>query len=119
MIERPGRGDIRMFRFRPPDKERPVALLARDDAIPHLHAVMVAPITSTIRGLPSQVVLDEKHGLKRRSAANPAAVATVPRSALGRSIGRLGPSEMFLVCEALRVATGCESTTAPEESWMF
>ncbi|MGO9257448.1 MAG: type II toxin-antitoxin system PemK/MazF family toxin [Bryobacteraceae bacterium] len=46
------RGDVRLCRFAPPDKERPVLVLTRDSAIGHLATVTVAPITSTIRGVP-------------------------------------------------------------------
>ena len=110
MSDRVRRGDLRMYRFRPPDKERPVVVLTRDDVIPYLNAVMVAPVTSLIRDVPSHVLLDERHGLKMRSAAKLDAVTTVSRARLGRWLGRLGPLEMETVCEALQVATGCDAT---------
>ena len=53
------RGDIRVYHFAPPDKPRPVVVLTRDSAIPYLTTVTVAPLTATIRGVPSEVVLDE------------------------------------------------------------
>ena len=114
MSDRVRRGDLRMYRFRSPDKERPVVVLTRDDVIPYLNAVMVAPITSLIRDVPSHVLLDERHGLKMRSAAKLDAVMTVSRARLGRWLGRLGPREMATVCEALQVATGCDATMARE-----
>ncbi len=58
MAGRIARGDVRLYRFAPPDKERPVVVLTRDSAIPYLATVTVAPITSTIRGVPSEVVLN-------------------------------------------------------------
>lgn len=114
MSDRVRRGDLRMVRFRSPDKERPVVVLTRDDVIPYLNAVMVAPITSLIRDVPSHVLLDERHGLKMRSAAKLDAVMTVFRARLGPWLGRLGPREMATVCEALRVATGCDATMVRE-----
>ena len=53
------RGDVRLYRFAPPDKSRPVVVLTRDSAIGYLSTVTVAPITSTMRGVPSEVVLNE------------------------------------------------------------
>lgn len=108
-----------MYAFAAPDKERPVLVLTRDAAIPVLSRVTVAPVTSTIRDAPSQVVVNEEHGLKRRSAINLDAVMTVSRSRLGAWIGRLGPGKMSEVCEALSVAVGCDATGVAEEVWTF
>jgi mRNA-degrading endonuclease toxin of MazEF toxin-antitoxin module len=58
------RGDVRLCRFAPPDKQRPVLILTRDSAVGHLATVTVAPITSTIRGVPCEVVLDFDDGMK-------------------------------------------------------
>jgi len=58
------RGDIRLYQFAPPDKNRPAVVLTRDSAIAYLSTVTVAPITSTIRGVPSEVVLSEEDGMK-------------------------------------------------------
>src|SRR5215469_7220747 len=59
MASRIVRGHVRLYRFAPPDKRRPVVVLTRDSAIAYLSTVTVAPISSTIRGVPSEVVLDE------------------------------------------------------------
>jgi mRNA interferase MazF len=64
------RGDVRLCQFAPPDKQRPVLVLTRDSAVGHLGTVTVAPITSTIRGVPSEVVLDIHDGIKGRCAVN-------------------------------------------------
>ena len=64
MAGRIARGDIRRYQFAPPDKHRPVVVLTRDSAIAYLSTVTVAPITSTIRGVPSEVVLSEEDGMK-------------------------------------------------------
>ena len=64
MAGRIARGDIRLYQFAPPDKNRPAVVLTRDSAIAYLSTVTVAPITSTIRGVPSEVVLSEEDGMK-------------------------------------------------------
>jgi mRNA interferase MazF len=57
MAQRLERGEIRLYRFASPDKERPVVILTRGSAIRYLSRVTVAPITSTVRGVPSEVPL--------------------------------------------------------------
>ena len=101
------RGDIWTYEFRRPDKQRPVVILSRDEAIAVLHTVMVAPITSTIRGIPSEVVVGQAEGLKHDSAVNLDHVQTVERVRLVRYIGRLGAQKMRAVCRALEAATDC------------
>ena len=101
------RADVWMYEFRRPDKRRPVVVLSRPEAIGVLHTVMVAPITSTIRGIPSEVAVGTAEGLKRDSAVNLDHVQTVKQGRLTRYVGHLGPEEMRAVCRALAVATGC------------
>lgn len=96
-----------MFEFSPPDKRRPVLVLTRQDAIGLLRTVIVAPITSTLRGAPSEVVVGIDEGLKRDSAVNLDHVQTVDQSLLGRYVGSLSTSKMTTVCRALVIATGC------------
>ena len=102
------RGQVWMYEFRATDKRRPVLVLTRDDAIPFLKAVLVAPITSTIRGSPAEVHLGITEGLKQESAANLDAVQCVERARLFRYVGFVGPSKMREVCRALALATGCD-----------
>lgn len=108
MARRVARGEIWVCRFARPDKTRPVLVLSRSDAISVLHSVMVAPITSTVRGLPSEVRLDVEHGMKGPCAVNLDHVQTVRQSDLRRCVGALGPEMMARVCLALAVATGCD-----------
>ena len=107
MAARVNRGEIWMFEFSPPDKRRPVLVLTRQDAIGLLRTVIVAPITSTIRGAPSEVVVGIDEGLKRDSAVNLDHVQTVDQSLLRRYVGSLSSSKMTLVCRSLVIATGC------------
>ncbi len=102
------RGDIWLYEFAAPDKRRPVLVLTRSSVIQFLHCVMVAPVTSTVRGISSEVVVGEPHGLKQTSAVNLDNLQTVPKRKLRRYIGTLGVKEMRQVCAALAVATGCD-----------
>ena len=101
------RGEIWHFTFNHPDKQRPVLILTRQEVIGLLHTVMVAPITSTIRGAPSEVIVGIEAGLKHDSAINLDHVQTVPKSRLGRYVGAVDRDKMKAVCRALAIATGC------------
>ena len=102
------RGDVRLYRFAPPDKNRPVVVLTRDSAIAYLSTVTVAPITSTIRGVPSEVVLSEEDGMKAPCAVNLHNAVTVSQQRLGRQVARIGSLRMREVCTALRFSLGCD-----------
>lgn len=101
------RGEIWLYRFKAPDKRRPVVVLSRAEVIPLLHTVMVAPVTSTRRGAPSEVAVGPNEGLKHDSAVNLDHVQTVERSRLVSFVGSLDARQMRQVCRALAVATGC------------
>ena len=103
------RGDVRLYRLAPPDKQRPVVVLTRDSAIQYLSSVTVAPVTSTIRGVPSEVLLDEEDGMKHRCAVNLHHAVTVSQQRLGNRVARLGPGRMSEICSALRFSLGCDS----------
>ena len=102
------RGDVWMYEFSSPDKRRPVLILTRQEVIGLLHTVMVAPITSTIRGAPSEVLVGTPEGLKHDSAANLDHVQTVEQRRLTRRIGQVGPAKMREVCRGLAAAVGCD-----------
>src|SRR3982751_1969807 len=107
MAERIARGQIWQFSFTRPDKRRPVLILTRTEVIDLLHTVMVAPITSSIRGAPSEVIVGIEEGLKHESAVNLDHVQTVEKARLKRFVGTLAPQKMNAVCHALAIATGC------------
>ena len=107
MAGRIERGDVRLFVFPPPDKPRPVLVLTRDSAIGYLSRVTVAPITSTTRGVPSEVVLGPNDGMRRPCAVNLHNVVTVSKQGLGRRLCTLDPLRMDEVCTALGFALGC------------
>jgi len=88
------RGDVCWYTFKAPDKRRPVLILTRDSAIPVLSSVTVAPITSTIRSIPTEVVLTEQDGVPSTCAANFDNLQTVPKKNIGNSIARLTTRRM-------------------------
>jgi mRNA interferase MazF len=102
------RGDIRLYNFAPPDKKRPVVVLTRDSAIAYLSTVSVAPVTSTIRGVPSEVVLNEDDGMKAPCAVNLHNPVTVSQDRLGKRVAQLSSRRMDEVCAALRFSLGCD-----------
>jgi mRNA interferase MazF len=100
------RGEIWMFRFAPPDKQRPVLLLTRSDMIPVLNTVTVAPLTRTIRGVASEVAVGEEAGLKEASVINLHHVVTIPRAGLRRQIGSVSAATMARVGASLLFSLG-------------
>ncbi|HEY4008652.1 MAG TPA: type II toxin-antitoxin system PemK/MazF family toxin [Acidobacteriaceae bacterium] len=110
MAGRIARGDIRLYQFGLPDKKRPVLVLTRNSALEYLSSVTVAPITSTIRGVPSEVVLHEADGLKTTCAVNLHNAITVSQERLGKRVAQLGPARMNQVCAAIRFSLGCDLT---------
>lgn len=107
MAGRLGRGEIRLYRFSAPDKPRPVLVLTRESALGYLSTVTVAPITSTVRGVPSEVVLTEEDGMKHVCAVNLHNVVTVSTEHLGRRVAKLSTRRLADVCAALGFALGC------------
>jgi mRNA interferase MazF len=99
------RGEVWAYRFK---ERRPVVVLSRNEAIDVLTTVLVAPVTSTIRDLPSQVVVGTNEGLDHESPVSLDHVRCVDGARLIRRLGSLPPARMREVCAALAVATGCE-----------
>jgi mRNA interferase MazF len=112
MAGRVTRGEIWLLEFEPPDKRRPVLVLSRAEVIGLLRTVMVAPITSAVRGAPSEVIVGVDEGLKQRSAINLDHVQTVDQARLERYVGSVSPRTMSAVCSALAIATGCDQATS-------
>lgn len=107
MIDLPRRGEI--WWCEPPAiGRRPVVVLSRDAAIPRLRRVLIAPCTTTLRGLPSEVELDPGDDpVPRRSAVNLDSVESVSVALLVERIGTLSGTRMRQICAALAVATDC------------
>ena len=108
VADRLNRGEIWLYSFKPPDKSRPVLVLTRQEVIPLLRTAMVAPITSTIRGAPGEVIVGIEEGLKHESAVNLDHVQTVDQARLEHRVGSLDTGKMREVCCALAIATSCD-----------
>lgn len=100
------RGDIRWYKFASPDKRRPVLLLTRNSALEFLGEVTIAPITSTIRDIPSEVLLSPEDGMPRPCAINLDHLQTVAKGQLGSVITTLPAARMEEVRTALLFALG-------------
>ena len=98
------RGDIRWYRFQKPDKKRPVVILTRNSIIDHLGEVTVAPITSTIRDIPSEVLLSRQDGMSRDCAVNCDHIQTVAKGKIGSLIASLSQEKMLSIRSALAFA---------------
>ncbi len=100
------RGEVRWYRFRRPDKNRPVLILTRDSALEFLGEVTVAPVTSTIRDIPSEVRLTPADGMPRDCAVNLDHIQTVAKTNIGTLITTVGSRKMSEVRSALLFALG-------------
>ena len=108
MSEVPVRGEV--WWCEPPRiGRRPVVVLSRDVAIPRLGRTLIAPCTTRVRGLPSEVVLEVgEDPVPMRCAASLDSVESVSLGLLVERIGRLSDERMREVCAALEVAVGCD-----------
>jgi mRNA interferase MazF len=99
-------GEVRWYKFDQPDKRRPVVILTRDSALAFLGEVTVAPITTTIRDIPTEVPLTKADGLPRDCAVNLGHMQTVSTGRVGAVITRLSAEHMTRVRAALLFALG-------------
>ncbi len=103
----PARGELWWCEL-PEIGRRPVVVLSRDAAIPRLRRALVAPCTTTIRALPSEVVLEPADDpIHRRSAVNLDSVESVAVAVLVERLGRLADARMREICGALAIAVDC------------
>jgi len=98
------RGEIRWYKFQHPDKNRPVLILSRDPVIEYLGEVTIAPVTTTIRDIPSEVLLTKADGLPRECVVNCDHLQTVSKGKIGPLIATLSTSRMTEVAEAVSFA---------------
>jgi mRNA interferase MazF len=103
------RGDVCWYTFNAPDKKRPVLVLTRESAISVLNSVTVAPITSTIRSIPTELLLTEQDGVPHTCAANFDNLQTVPKSNIGDRITRLTSRRMKEAAAAVSFALGFDN----------
>ena len=100
------RGEIRWYKFKQPDKKRPVLILTRDSILKYLGEVTIAPITTTIRDIPSEVFLSKNDGMLRDCAINFDHIQTVSKGKIGSRITALSSEKLNQVAEAIRFALG-------------
>lgn len=108
MARKVARSEIWMYRFSAPDKRRPVLVLSRPALLEVLHTTTVAAITTTVRGIPTEVTLGVEEGLKGPSCANLVNVFSVQQADLVQYVGAVSEKKMRAVCEALSIAVGCD-----------
>jgi mRNA interferase MazF len=94
------RGEVRWYRFTHPDKRRPVLVLTRNSVLEYLGEVTVAPITTTVRDIPSEVSLSQGDGMPRDCAVNCDHLQTVSKAKLGALVTTLSPPKMNEVADA-------------------
>ena len=97
-------GEVRWYKFRPPDKRRPVVVLTRDSVLSYMGEVTVAPVTTTIRDIPSEVPLGPEEGMPQQCAVNCDHIQTVAKGRIGSLITALPTSRMREVSNAIRFA---------------
>lgn len=103
------RGEIRWYTFRAPDKRRPVLILTRNLVLERLTSVTVAPLTTTVRDIPSEVFLTpEDDGVMTPCAVNLDNIVTIPRDQIGALVAVLGEDRMKEVEQAICFALGID-----------
>ena len=95
------RGEVRWYKFAHPDKKRPVLILTRDSILEYLDEVTVAPVTSTVRSIPSEVSLSEQDGMRRDCAVNCDHIQTVAKGKIGSRVTTLSDDKMIRVAKAI------------------
>ena len=98
------RGEIRWYKFKPPDKKRPVLILTRNSVIPYLGEVSIAPITTTVRDIPSEVYLSVQDGMPKDCAINFDHIQTVSKGKIGSKITFLTQEKLKQAGEAISFA---------------
>ncbi|MGH9114271.1 MAG: type II toxin-antitoxin system PemK/MazF family toxin [Acidimicrobiales bacterium] len=102
----PERGDV-WFADVPGDKRRPVVVLTRSSVLPRLATILVAPVTTRVRDIPTEIPLGPAQGLTPRCVANLDNILPLPKERLVQRVGRLGAPDLQRVCAAARFAIQC------------
>ena len=98
------RGEVRWYKFKHPDKKRPVVILTRNSILEYLGEVTIAPVTSTIRDIPSEVLLSRLDGMHKDCAINCDHIQTVSKSNVGSMITSLSKEKLSEVRDAINFA---------------
>lgn len=105
MVAAPAQGEV--WWAEAEDKRRPVLVVTRSEAIPVLTWIVVAPVTRTVRGIPTEVALGAEEGLPRECAAAFDNVQPIRRSFLTEPVGRLAAARRIEICQALAALADC------------
>jgi len=100
------RGEIRWYKYKTPDKKRPVLVLTRDSILEYLGEITVAPITSTVREIPSEVFLSKQDGMIKDCAINLDHIQTVSKGKIGSIITTLSQDKLKQVRDSIQFALG-------------
>jgi len=103
------RGEVYWYTFKSPDKRSPVLILTRSAVIPYLNTVTIAPITSRIRDIPSEVFMTIDDGMPADCAVNFDNIQTVDKSKIGEFITQLSLERLEEVSEAIYFALGLDN----------
>jgi mRNA interferase MazF len=95
------RGEIRWYKFKSPDKRRPVVILTRNSILEYLGEVTIAPITSTVRNIPSEVLLTHEDGMRKDCAINCDHIQTVSKNKIGSPITTLHQDKLKQLSKAI------------------
>jgi mRNA interferase MazF len=98
------RSEVRWYRFNAPDKKRPVVILTRNSILEYMNEVTVAPITSTVRDIPSEVFLSKQNGMHTDCAINCDHIQTVSKSKIGSIITTLSNEKLIEIQKAISFA---------------
>jgi mRNA interferase MazF len=105
-MNEPQRGEVWLAEI-PGDKRRPVVILTRNSVLPRLTTILVAPVTTRIRTIPTEVPLGKAQGLPRPCVANFDNMMPLPRGRLVQKVGALGADQLRQTCRAARFAINC------------
>lgn len=112
-IPQPRRGEVWLARL---DKVRPVIVMTRNPIAQMLHSFVGVPVTSMVRGLSTEVSVGPADGIRHASVANLDNLQLVERARLLRRVGRARPATLEAVCDAVRIAIGCDEMTSEVRS---
>jgi mRNA interferase MazF len=98
------RGEVRWYKFKHPNKKRPVVILTRNSILEYLGEVTIAPVASTIRDIPSEVLLSRLDGMHNDCAINCDHIQTVSKSNVGSMITSLSKEKLIEVRDAINFA---------------
>ena len=106
------RGEVRWYKFKNPDKKRPVVILTRNSILEYMGEVTIAPVTSTIRDIPSEVLLSRLDGMRHDCAVNCDHIQTVSKSNVGPVIATLSKEKLNEIGGAIGFALNLDLTPA-------